>query len=223
MGKVILIAGSETLLGRKMIEKNLAAGNSVIAPVESKSEDNNTPRKNNLLVVPWNKSSIISARTVIREGLRVFKEIDEAVLVYSDNKTNSQLNDLSTSEIDEAINSSINGTVYLTKELLKIFSASKSATLAFAVVNKLQTVNNPLEQGLSGFYKSFADSIIISDNKIYKCAFTTSISEMDSYASFICRILQEKPQKADRQWLNYSERKNLFSSLPIIPRKNESI
>ncbi len=211
MGKVILIAGSETLLGRKLIEKNLSDGNSVIAPVQSKSENSNEPKKNNLFVVPWNKSSVISARTVVREGIRVFQKIDEFILVYSENKTNNQLIDFTTSEIDYSVESSINGIVYLTREILKIFESLNDKSLSFAMNSRNKNVANSLEKGFQGFFKEFADSIIQTNNNIYKCAFTTSVSEMDSYAHFISSILNEKPQKADKQWLYYSEKKNLFS------------
>jgi NAD(P)-dependent dehydrogenase (short-subunit alcohol dehydrogenase family) len=223
MGKVILITGSETLLGRKLIEKNLSAGNKVIAPVHSKDENSNEPQKNNLLVVPWNKSSVISTRTVIREGIRVFRKIDEAILVYSENKTNDQLLDFSTSEIDEAIESSINGIVYLTREVIKALSGGENSAISFAMVRKIQSTDNPLEKGFKGFFKAFADTAILSSDSLYKCAFTTSVSEMDSYAGFISNLLNERPAKADRQWLNYTERKNLFSSLPILPRKQDLI
>ncbi len=223
MGKVILIAGSETLLGRKLIEKNLSAGNCVIAPIQSKNENSNESQKNNLLVVPWNKSSVISTRTVVREGIRIFKKIDEAILIYSEKKTNNQLTDFSTSEIDETIDSSINGIVYLTRELQRLFNSSDNTSLSFAVVNKNQSKNNPMEKGILGFFKSFADSIVLFEDKIFKCAFTTSVSEMDSYANLICSVLQEKPQKANHQWLNYTEKKNLFSILPILPRKQDII
>ena len=119
--------------------------------------------------------------------------------------------------------SSINGTVYLTREILRIFNSSADNCLSFAVVNKNQIVNNPVEKGLKGFFKSFADSVVLSNYQSFKCGFTTSVSEIDSYADFICNILRDRPQKADRQWLNYSDRKNLFSSLPIIPRKHDII
>lgn len=221
MEKVILITGSETLLGRKLIEKNLSAGNKVIAPVHSKDKNSNEPQKNNLLVVPWNKSSVISTRTVIREGIRVFRKIDEAILVYSENKTNEKLLDFSTSEIDESIESSINGIVYITRELIKVFGSDQNKAVSFAMVRKRLDLERPLESGFRGFFKSFAEAVITSDNPLYKCAFITSVSEIDSYAGFICNLLSEKPQKADGQWLNYTERKNLFSTLPILPRKQD--
>lgn len=165
MGKVILITGSETLLGRKLIEKNLAAGNKVIAPVISRDENSGEPQKNNLLVLPWNKSSIISSRTVIREGMRIFRSIDEAILVYSENKTNEQLSDFSTSEIDEAIESSIHGTVYLTRELLKIMEGDSAKVLSFALTRKNRHTGSPMEKGFLGFFRSFADAVI-SDEEL---------------------------------------------------------
>jgi len=219
MGKVILITGSETLLGRKLIEKNLSAGNKVIAPVHSKDENSNEPQKNNLLVVPWNKSSVISTRTVIREGIRVFRKIDEAILVYSENKTNDQLLDFSTSEIDELIESSISGIVYLTKEILKTLNSTENGALSFAWVRKAVNTKNPVEAGVKGFFRTFADAALLNSDTIYKCAFTTTVTEMDSYAGFICNVLNDRPLKADSQWLNYTDRKNLFSSLPVVSRK----
>lgn len=221
MGKVILITGSETLLGRKLIEKNLAAGNRVIAPVHSKNENSNEPQKNNLFVVPWNKSSVISTRTVIREGIRVFQKIDEAILVYSENKTNDQLLDFSTSEIDESIDSTINGIVYLTRELIKFIGSERDSAISFVIARKSQKRESSMEMGFRGFFRAFADGVILENNSLYRCAFTTTVSEMDSYATFICNLLEERPAKANGQWLSYTERKNLFSSLPILPRKQE--
>ena len=221
MGKVILITGSETLLGRKLIEKNLAAGNKVIAPVHSKDENSNEPQKNNLFVVPWNRSSVISTRTVIREGIRVFQKIDEAILVYSENKTNDQLLDFSTSEIDEEIDSTIKGVVYLTRELIKFISAEKESAISFVIVKKSQNRESSLGAGFRGFFRAFADGVLLENNNLYRCAFTTAVSEMDSYAAFICNLMDERPEKANGQWLNFSERKNLFSSLPILPRKQD--
>lgn len=222
MEKIILITGSETLLGRKLVEKNLSAGNKVIAPVLSKEENGSENQKSNLLVVPWNKSSIISTRTVIREGMRVFRKIDEAILVYSENKTNDKLADFSTSDIDESIESSIRGTVYLTKEIMKSME-SQGVSLSFAVTRKNRVSPNPLEQGFKSFFKSFADSIISDEKGIYKCAFTTELTDMDSYASFIRSTLDELPEKGKGQWIDYKERKNLFSALPVVPRKPEII
>jgi len=223
MGKVILITGSETLLGRKLIEKNLAAGNKVIAPVISRDENSGEPQKNNLLVLPWNKSSIISSRTVIREGMRIFRSIDEAILVYSENKTNDQLSDFSTSEIDEAIESSIHGTVYLTRELLKVMESDSSKALSFVLTRKNRQAGSPMEKGFLGFFRSFADAVISTEGVPFKCAFTSEVSDMDSFALFINSILAEKPEKGAGQWLDYREKKNLFSSLPVIPRKPDII
>ncbi|MBN2657494.1 MAG: hypothetical protein JXR86_10560 [Spirochaetales bacterium] len=223
MGKVILITGSETLLGRKLIEKNLAAGNKVIAPVISRDENSGEPQKNNLLVLPWNKSSIISSRTVIREGMRIFRSIDDAILVYSENKTNDQLSDFSTSEIDEAIESSIHGTVYLTRELLKIMDGDPAKVLSFVLTRKNRQSGSPMEKGFLGFFRSFADAVITAEGNPYKCAFTSEVTDMDSFALFINSILSDKPAKGGGQWLDYREKKNLFSSLPVIPRKPDTI
>lgn len=223
MEKIILITGSETLLGRKLVEKNLAAGNKVIAPVQSKDENSNESRKSNLLVLPWNKSSIISTRTVIREGMRIFQKIDEAILVHSENKTNDKLLDFSTSDIDEAIETNIRGTVYLTKELLKIFQDSRENAIAFVLTRKSRQMSDPITRGFLGFFRSFADSVIQSGESVYRCAFTSEVSDMDSYASFIRATLNEKPEKGKGEWFDFRERKNFFSALPIIQRKADVI
>lgn len=223
MEKVILITGSETLLGRKLIEKNLAAGNKVIAPVLSKDENNAEPQKNNLLVLPWNKSSIISSRTVIREGMRIFRSIDEAILVYSENKTNDHLSDFTTSEIDQSIESSIHGIVYLTRELLKIMDRNRSKTLAYALTRKSRSTADPLEKGFKGFFRSFSDAVISSETSIFTCGFTSDVTDMDSFAHFITSTLRDKPEKGDGQWLDYREKKSLFNSLSVVPRRSETI
>jgi NAD(P)-dependent dehydrogenase (short-subunit alcohol dehydrogenase family) len=61
MGKVVLITGSDCLLGHKLVEKELKKGNRVIAPVASKSSASNESGREDRLVIPCNRSSDDSA------------------------------------------------------------------------------------------------------------------------------------------------------------------
>ncbi|OQY33277.1 MAG: hypothetical protein B6241_08395 [Spirochaetaceae bacterium 4572_59] len=220
MDKVVLIIGSETLLGRKLIELSLNKGYKVIAPVMTSQEKLKESSKKTLQIIPWNRSSVISSKTVIRESLRAFGKIDSVLFVHPDVKINDNLQDTSIEMIEETLNTLLHGSIYLIKELLGYFIREEKGSIAFAETEKAHQTVSPLTNLISGGFHSFSDSILQSLLPgIYKCAFTTKITEMDDYAEFILNILSSSDDRADGEWLKFTEKKGIFQSLPIIKRK----
>jgi len=218
MEKVVLITGSESLLGRKLVEKSLSRGLKVAAPVASNAGNSADSGREDLMVVPWNRSSVFSAKTVVREVERQFGKIDQALFLSPHSTELSYLMELSVSDLDQHFDNTIRGPVYLVKEMLSSMQKKKGGQLCFAMtgVKSMQS----LQRGSSGFFRSFADSLIQeSDAGLQMCGFLSDSTDMESYADFILEILKEElPAKALGQWLKHSERKNLFSSLPIEKR-----
>lgn len=220
MDKVILIIGSETLLGRKLIELSLNKGYKVIAPVMTSQEKLKESSKKTLQIIPWNRSSVISSKTVIRESLRAFGKIDSVLFVHPDVKINDNLQDTSIEMIEETLNTMLHGSIYLIKELLGYFIREEKGSFAFAETEKSYQTVSPVTNLISAGFHSFSDSVLKSLLPgIYKCAFTTKITEMDDYAEFILTILSASDARADGEWLKFTEKKGIFQSLPIIKRK----
>jgi len=220
MEKVVLIAGSETLLGRKLIEVFLNAGCRVIAPVMTSQETLKESKNKNLLVIPWNRSSLISAKTVLRESLRTWNGIDQAVFVNPESKTPGQLHEIPFETIEDIMNTMLHGTIYLIKEILQHFIKEEQGAVAIAETRKGTEFSAPLDGVISGGFHNLAEGLLLTEApQIFRCGFTSQITEMDEYAEFIRSVLSSRDPRADGEWLKFTEKKSLFQTLPVMKRK----
>jgi hypothetical protein len=220
MNKAVLIIGSETLLGRKLIEVYLNSGWKVIAPIMTSQETMKESKKKNLLVIPWNRSSLISTKTVFREAVRVFGDLNKAIIVNPEPTSAPALEDTETEVMDEILNTYIHGTLYLIREILNFFNSREAGTLAFAETEKGLTPTTVLPAIISAAFHNTAEGILLSKFEgLKRCGFTSRLTEMEDYAQFIKRILESEDPKINGEWLQYSEKKNIFQSLPILKRK----
>ncbi len=221
MSKTVLIIGSETLLGRKLIEIYLNSAYKVIAPVMTSRETLKGSERANLLVVPWNRSSLVSAKTVMREVMRNFSSLDNTIVVNPELNETASLIDLETEQVDQTIYNYCNGTLYLIKEILDCYNSQGRGTIAFAETEKGLGKENFLPSLIRGAFHNMAEALLLSgsDGETLRCGFTSRLTEMEDYAQFIKGILENEGDKIRGEWLLYSDRKNLFQSLPIIKRK----
>ncbi|MDC7231607.1 MAG: hypothetical protein PQJ58_00120 [Spirochaetales bacterium] len=220
MSKTVLIIGSETLLGRKLIEIYLNSGYKVIAPVMTTQETLKTSEKTNLMVIPWNRSSLVSAKTVIREVMRNVNTLDKAVVVNPESAETAVLEDLETEFLDEALYSFTHGTLYLIKEILDFFRTQEAGLMAFAETEKALSSESLVPSILRGAFHNMAEAVILAGNgESVRCGFTSRLTEMEDYAQFIKGILESEDPKINGEWLQFSEKKTIFQSLPIIKRK----
>lgn len=220
MSKVVLIAGSETLLGRKLVEKELDLGNRVVAPVNSRKESSGSESSRaNLLVLPWNRSSLFSTKTVIQEAYRQWKTIDQSLIIDSGQGENSPFTNLSLSEIDETVDRDIKGTLYLSRELLSYYAREDKQSLLTFIRQENSTQGSSLSSGCSGFFRDFSDRLIQEKlDSVFMCGFINMTKNVDICANYIIEICKSKPEKAWGEWLKVSDKKSLFSLLPIEKR-----
>lgn len=220
MEKAILIIGSETLLGRKLIELCLNKNYGVAAPVMTSQDKLKDSSKKNLHIIPWNRNSLISAKTVMREALRSFGRLDGLIFVHPEAKMKDALQDSPVDAVEETLNSLVHGSIYLLKEIVVYFAAEEKGFLAFAETEKTGQEVSPMNQLLSGGFHGFSDAILQSPLPgVFRCGFTTRITEMEEYGNFILNALETTDARADGEWLKFAEKKGIFQSLPIVKRK----
>ena len=220
MNKTVLIIGSETLLGRKLIEVYLNDRYKVIAPVMTSQETMKESEKKNLLVIPWNRSSLVSAKIVCRETIRIFGSLEKAIIVNPELSSVPPLEESATETMDEMLNNYIHGTLYMIREILSSFKSERAGTLAFAETDKGLSPTGVLPSIISAGFHSTAEGLLLSDLEgLKRCAFTSRLTEMEDYAQFIKGVLESENPKINGEWLQFSEKKNMFQSLPILKRK----
>ncbi len=220
MGKTVLIIGSETLLGRKLIELYLGSGCRVIAPVMTEQEKLKESEKKNLLVIPWNRNSLISAKTVFREILRVYGSLDQTIAVNPELNDGSTLEDTDYERMDELLGSYLHGSLYLIKEVLDFYDRQDAGDLAFAETPKGQGASTVIPSVIGGGFHNMAESLLQSESFQGLCTgFTSRLTEMEDYAQFIKGFLDDRDSRINGEWLLFSEKKKMFQSLPLLKRK----
>ncbi len=224
MAKTLVILGGETLLGRRLIELYLDSAWKVIVPVPGEKESLQGPAKarENLIQIPWNPSSLISAKMVFREGQKKFGLPDLAIIVNPEpaEETSAHLED--TAAMEQCLNSNIHGNLYLLKEIQDAFTRRGSGAMGFAETHSALTATAPLHTLISGAFHGLAEGILLEGPAgLLRTAFTSTLTEIEVYAQFIKGHLDSGDPKINGQWLRFSEKKTLFQTLPLVKRKEE--
>ncbi len=219
MSQVVLIAGSETLLGRKIVEKELARGNRVVAPVSSSRESGSgESSRDNLLVIPWNRTSLFSAKTVIQETVRKWDTPDRVYILDGKSRESDPFSDLSLADLDRIVDQELKGFLYLSHLIINLLKKKNGSSLFF--VRQFSTGRESgLDSGCAAFFKEMADGIMAEgEERISLCGFLSQTSNADVCAESILEYAVSLPDKARGEWLRIGEKKNRFTVLPIEKR-----
>ncbi|MBN2627123.1 MAG: SDR family NAD(P)-dependent oxidoreductase [Spirochaetales bacterium] len=219
MSEVVLIAGSETLLGRKLVEKELDRGNRVVAPVNStKDGGSGETSRENLLVIPWNKPSLFSAKTILQESVRRWGSLDRAYLLENVPREGGLYTDLSFSDLDRIVDREIKGFLYLSHLLLNYLKEQGRGSLFFVTPHRGDR-NDSMGRGCSAFFRETADAILCEKpDGITLAGFLSRTTNVESSAGSILALSTDLPEKARGEWLRITEKKNPFNSLSIEKR-----
>jgi len=215
----VLIAGSETLLGRKLVEKELDRGNRVVAPVNStKDGGSGETSRENLLVIPWNKPSLFSAKTILQESVRRWGSLDRAYLLENVPREGGLYTDLSFSDLDRIVDREIKGFLYLSHLLLNYLKEQGRGSLFFVTPHRGDR-NDSMGRGCSAFFRETADAILCEKpDGITLAGFLSRTTNVESSAGSILALSTDLPEKARGEWLRITEKKNPFNSLSIEKR-----
>ncbi len=125
MNEVVLVTGSETLTGRKLIEKLLARGVHVVAPVAGRETDTSETGNPNLSVITWNRSSWFSTKAVIRETVRMLGTINAAWLLHQSPSNVPDFAEAGSGDMETILEQSIKGNVALAREILPVLEVQR--------------------------------------------------------------------------------------------------
>ena len=133
MTRGIFIAGNESALSRAIeaeVSKRVERFTVALIPNRFSGASKNTAQASEKrLVLDWNPSSPISARTLVLAAENRMDQIDEAILVCSPPSVRSSAAELPLADIEIMINDHIKGWFFLIKELASIFSTRQSGIL----------------------------------------------------------------------------------------------
>jgi NAD(P)-dependent dehydrogenase (short-subunit alcohol dehydrogenase family) len=222
MKKSVLITGGNTFLGQQLVEQYIRQDWSVATAVAANTEagEQKQELKESLLIIPWNRNSIFSAKTVVREASRSFGQIDEFIILHQPPVINTAFEETAITELDDVVDECINGTVYLTREILDYCADKNDILLSYALQGDLGESGPAMTDGSAGFFRYFARGIIgRKRHGLYQTAYYSPKQDHKGFAEFIFQYNQGRKEKGNGEWLRYSEKKPLFSQVPVIKKE----
>ena len=216
MSEVVLVTGSETLTGRKLIEKLLARGSKVVAPVAGKETERNETGSPDLCVLTWNRSSWFSAKAVVREALRLYGRIDAGWLLQPGRPAAGPFAEAVSGDVEDVLENTVKGSVALTRELLPVL-ASSGGFLGMVRPHRSGGESGPLEALADGAFAGFASSLIReTPPSLWSCGFASASPDAEGFASAILGLRDERPSKLRGRWYRYAEGRRPFGGPGIV-------
>ncbi|MDR0447259.1 MAG: hypothetical protein LBH07_01175 [Treponema sp.] len=220
MTRGILIAGNESSLltalcaeAAKRVEKYAVT----FIPREHKPE---LPRKtlsDRQIVLDWNPSSPVSAKTLILSCINQMEHLDDAVLVCSPPAYRKKSEDFSIEEIDYFIDRNIKGWFFLVRELTTTFTARKQGTLSLVLSAEPGFGPKDDEPDFTGpvaasAFRSFARGVLLSslNYPFNVLGFSTPRpGEENAYAAYIFKTMEENKRNSGK-WHKFSKLLGFF-------------
>ncbi len=216
MNEVVLVSGSETLTGRKLIEKLLAGGSQVVVPVAGKETEMKDTGTANLTVLSWNRSSWFSTKAVVREVLRRFGNIDAAWVLHQPTSSVDIFADSGSSSIETVLEHSIKGNIAMIRELVSPVEAA-GGFLGLVVPHHPGGSIGPLEALASGAFTGFSTSLLQELGfSLWACGFFCNSPDAEGFTDELIRLYSEKPDKLRNQWFKYAEGRKPFGGSSIV-------
>jgi len=215
MPRGILIAGNESsLLTALCVEAAKRVENYAVAfiPQEQGQEAPRAVPGDRRIMLDWNPSSPISAKTIILACQNKMEHIDDAILVCVPPAYRKKAEELSVVEIDRLIDCNIKGWFFLIRELVTEFEKFSHGNLSMVLASELGTGSKEDKTDLVGpiavsAFRSFAQGMLLSSFNASYNTMGFSMSEPgeeNAFASYIFKTMEDE-KKNSGKWHKYGK------------------
>ncbi|RKX87983.1 MAG: hypothetical protein DRP58_01555 [Spirochaetes bacterium] len=208
----ILITGPDSDLKTKIIELFLENDSLVAASFNNPDKKPDTKKKN-LLEISWNNKSPLSAKNIILDCQNKLGGFDEALTILSSDHNNKPIHEISSSEIERAIDTSLKGNIFIIKEIILYFQNIGSGNISLIHNIDQNDISAPLHAigtgGLSALTKSLFASY--QNEQLTINSFSSNSFEIDEYAEFIFRNITERGRSVHGKKFKFQDRGMLKS------------
>lgn len=204
----ILILGKDLPDGLEMAEALAATGRNVFAAAKSQADENSFESEN-IFGATWNKSSAVSAHSLLIKAETKLNNIEEVLFYFDTSYFCSKFEIDKTEEISSAVDTMINSYLYAASELLKRIDQKKEKILVSFLLreypSKAEMINakNSISVPASGIVSAAQSAFIsIAEN------FATGIADRNYLSVLLARCsMNNEMYKRERQiaeWLSQS-------------------
>jgi NAD(P)-dependent dehydrogenase (short-subunit alcohol dehydrogenase family) len=212
MGKTILVTGKEGFLGNEISQHFLNQGCQVAASVPPRKESfPSVDQDHRLLQFPWTRRSAVAAKNFVLRTLQEFESLDEAWIVVTPERESFGIAELAPLALDEGLDGTVKGTLYLVRELLQRQANHPHFVLRFVFYDEDPSTLPPLAalhyQGLRGMVTALLTQARKRSLTVW--AYETLVPRTEEYLAYI--LTSKTPQPG--RWNVLGEKKTLMNSL----------
>jgi hypothetical protein len=165
------------------------------------------------ILLDWNPSSPISARTLALAAENRLEHISDAILVCNPPHVRKDVADLSFADVEMLVNDHIKGWFFLVKELAAVFKAKGEGTLSLVYPDVNETVGEDETPDLLGHsalavFRSLTRNLLAAafNEPFLTLGFTGSETGDDAgFAAFIFKQLEEKNRRGNGKLHKYGK------------------
>ena len=213
MPHTILISEGDTPLGGRLADLLLARGARVVTTVSRGAGAEQGPvtsgPEGRRLIVPWNRRSPMSARSLLLDAATAFDTVEEAIILEPPCAVSAALHDIPSADVERAFDDA-KGPVFLAREVLSSFLSKGGGVLCMV---SLGPGSGPIESGLRECFRGVCTALFGAPGLkgIMVNGFQSGAAVgVEEYASFIDRTLEEKARKISGRWFTWPARGGLF-------------
>jgi NAD(P)-dependent dehydrogenase (short-subunit alcohol dehydrogenase family) len=212
MGKTILVTGKEGFLGNEISQHFLNQGHKVAVSVPPRKETAPAiSQDRRFLQFPWTRRSAVAAKNFVLQTVQEFGGLDEAWIIVTPERETFSLAELAPLALDEGLDTTVKGTLYLIRELLQHQAVHPSLVFRFVFYDEDPSNQPPLAALHYHGLKALVSSLIAQAHKrqLSLWAYETLVTRTEEYLAFVLGAKTNLPGR----WNVLGEKKTLMNSL----------
>ncbi|MCK5152946.1 MAG: SDR family NAD(P)-dependent oxidoreductase [Spirochaetales bacterium] len=219
MKRKILITGLDSNLKTKLVELFLANNSIVAVSVDSKNKKQ-SQKNNNLIEIPWNSRSPLSAKNIILDCQNKLDGFDEALTIFSSEHNNKPIHEISSSDIEDNIDTSLKGNIFILKEIILYFQNKGTGNISLIHNINQNEILAPLYALSSGGLSALTKSLFASyqNEQLAINSFSSQSFEFEEYADYIFKNISERGKSVHGKLYKFQDR-GMLKSFTIQKKK----
>lgn len=224
MKKTILIAPFEGPLAAALAREARAAGWSVAIargeparaeparPAPLPPEAQQAPEASDLVALPWNPASYISASALALGARNALGELDAAILLSEAESLRVDLVGARPGEVDTALQRAVLGPALLSRELVRGFEARRGGSLLLMERETAARPSGPAAGLAAGAFHGLGEGLFDAAREAAWKAFGVidKGESPDEAARFAIRLLDDDKGGKSGRWLRFTGKAGLF-------------
>ena len=210
MAYKVLLNGKDTALGTQLSRLFLESGSRVAGLIEggAPAQLSGDDAEENLILIPWNRTSTLSVNNVIVESVNRLESIDGMVFLFQPVIDYKPIHELGLAQVESYIDTYVKGSIYLLREVLGYFQKRQRGSLYIVIHISGLEVLPPIDAVGTGAIESFTNSLftLYQNEKVNINGFTSNSADTREFAEYIHNTIRQKARTTHGKWYRFSDR-----------------